>query len=234
MPKIALLVPLYGNFSPRWLTGFLVLQHKITEETGSCPMVFTEGAYVDQSFNALIVQALPLEVEWFLLLESDNIIPPSFVSRILSLDPVTHSIVSSIYHGRVQDDQRPTSGYLDADGVLHRLTYPAVKAMYEHPGLHSVHVVPTGATAIHRTVFENWPRDGQGSWFRNTSERGRHVGHDVNFCIAARAQGLGIWLDTENVTAHLGEWVSTDQTYLATNAHIEATRGVTIDGNPAA
>lgn len=156
-----------------------------------------------------LVEALTVHIlDYILFVESDNTMPAGLLEKVGSLDPEVHKIVGFPYFGRSSGDQRPIAGEWDARGNWDRLSYVRIKSMMDSPGFHEVGSVGMGCTAIHRTVFETWPKERLGAWFHHKVESQSFIGHDVMFCAEAKQHGHRVWLNTELEAGHLGMWKS--------------------------
>lgn len=222
--RILLVLPLYGMVYAEWVQQFLKFQQSLARfnaerKLGFAGIISTITPYVDFAMNELVNVALTEDSwDYMVVLEQDNIAPPGLMERVYNYDTSVHHVVSTLYFGRVQDDQRPIAGFYDRDKVFDRMSPDATEDALREPGLYEVDWVGMGCTAIHRSVFTSWPKR-KLPWFINPQRRGKAMGHDVNFCTGAKDLGCRVWVDTREVAAHIGMWRSTTETYLATRRY---------------
>lgn len=218
--RIKVGLPLYGTVSATFLKHFFAFVSQIAAYDKYAGFILNERPYVDVAMNE-IVQAALQEKGWDYLfsIEQDMTMPPGILERIGSLDPATHPIVGFLYFGKVAEDQRPIPGHM-IDHRLKRLEYAEVSKMLPQrggvAGLHRVDTVGMGATAIHRSVLEQWPWTPRHPWFRTDYDDYGVLGHDLWFCIEAAKLGYQVHTDSSLIPGHLGQWKSTDETYLNT------------------
>jgi predicted O-methyltransferase YrrM len=221
--RIKAALPLYGSASPTFLKNWLAFQAQLAQYDKYAGLVLIEQAPVDLAMNEMIKEALK-DPKWdyLFVVEHDMVLPPGVVAKVGALDPATHPIYSCLYFGRAQDNQAPIPGYW-INERLHRLNYEQVCTMLPQrggvAGLHKVDTVGMGATAIHRSVFEKWPYSSSHPWFRFDYDHMGPIGHDVWFCVQAGRQGYPIYVDSSMIAHHIGEWRSTDVSYLATTEY---------------
>jgi hypothetical protein len=79
-----------------------------------------------------------------------------------------------------------------------------VKPMMSNPGLYPVDAVGFGLTSVHRRVFEKWDQN-------IPMFEGSELGHDMQFCRAARRLGFTVHADTAIHCGHLSEVAHTFQ-----------------------
>lgn len=240
MNRVLIGLPLYGSVGPHFFQRWLSFQGQMSAVTRSrVPVITTNMAYVDHADTSILQSALKdKEWDYVALIEHDNIIPDDWAEVVATeLDPEVHKIVGRWYFGRAQEDMRSICGYLYPNGDFNRLSYDEVQTFRAHRGLYRVgagmehvddtassFVVGLGCTAIHRSVFEEW--QGEMPWFKSVSswneekQKIGYLGHDVNFCLQAAAQGFHIWIDTRKAAGHVGEFVSDEETYIATARHM--------------
>lgn len=242
--RIYLGVLMYGSVTSRFYMRYQSYVSQIAQAMpGMRPSILTTNApYVEHATTNLVQTALK-DDDWdyLVFLEHDNIAPDDWAGVVANeLDPEIHKVVGRWYFGKAQEDMRSICGYVRPNGDFDRFSHDEVRFFRDHPGLYRVGVgmegvddssvtftVGVGCTAVHRSVFENW--SGKMPWFHSVMEwietpddphgqRGRiaMLGHDVNFCLEAAKQGIDVWIDTRTPSGHIGEFVSNDETYLAT------------------
>lgn len=152
-----------------------------------CMYSVSRGFSIDETRNILVEELLKSDCDWLLFLDTDVIVPPDIIMRLLAH---RKPIMSALYYTRFppiepamwvgEGDGKKSIGYVPGD---------IVEAQY----------VGMGACLIHRTVFEKISKP----WFRWTQgfeENG--VGEDFFFCKKARESGYHIYVDTAIVCKH--------------------------------
>lgn len=221
-------IPGYGVVQFRWLREWFRFQSEIAREANLAHLYCTETAYPDAAMNDIVTTALRYDDwDYLQILEHDNVAPVGWVQTVATLDPDEYAIYSALYFGRAQEDQRPIPGFIGSDGSYNRLDDKQVREMLANPGPHRVDAVGMGCTVIHRRVFENWDPEGEMDddrvdWFQQGVRKTGYMGHDIRFCMDAAKQGHAIWVDSSKISRHIGTFLSDDETYLATLAHMAA------------
>lgn len=228
--RIKVALPLYGVVSATFLQHWLAFQGQIAAYDKYSGLTTTQRPYVDFAMNEIVAGALQMSAwDYLLIIEQDMVMPPGILERIATLDPETHPIVGCLYFGRVQEDQRPVTGFM-RENILNRLSYEEVCKMLPErggvAGFHKVDVVGMGATAIHRSVLEKWPWTQSHPFFRTEYDDLGFLGHDIWFCTEAAKLGYPVYVDSSMIAEHIGEWRSNKTTYLATAEHSMVEEGV--------
>lgn len=222
--RIKLAMSLYGDVSGIWLMHFLNFMSQIEGYKARhgadrwAGMVLSLGTcYVHSNVNDVVAGALEDEDwDYLLIMQQDMVMPEGLMERIGSY---TEPIVGVLYFGRTQENQTPIPGYWNQDAPgFHRMTADELDAVLEEPGIHPCDVVGLGCTAIRRDVFENWDPE-RVPWFQIPSTPEIAWGEDVWFCKVAAELGYATFVDTAYVAGHIGTWISTQDTHMATRDH---------------
>jgi predicted O-methyltransferase YrrM len=222
--RLVIVLPMYGNVFAEWVQKFLLWQSNVAtfvtkHRQDFAGIISTVTPYVDFAMNELVNEAMKSDRwDYMLILEQDNFAPDDLIDRVYNYDPEVHKIVGTLYFGRVQEDQRPVAGYFKKGKHFDRIPPDTTERMLRDPGLYEVDWVGMGCTAIHRSVFADFPKN-RLPWFKNPNSRGKAMGHDVYFCTEAKRAGNKIWVDTRSIATHMGTWRSTAETYLATRRY---------------
>lgn len=223
-------IPGYGWVTFRWVKEWFRFQSQIARQSNLAHLYLTETAYPDAAMNDIVATALKYDDwDYLQILEHDQIAPADWVSFVAELDPATHKVVGALTFGRAQEDQRPIPGHIAENGEYNRLSEDEVRAMCAAPGLYRVDAVGFGCSVIHRSVLENWNPEGRGKpvagrhdWFIPGVQANGYLGHDIAFCMEAASQGHEIWVSSAHVSGHIGTFISSDETFLATIDHMRA------------
>jgi hypothetical protein len=165
------------------------------------------GMRSEYAREALLQEFLKGEAEWVFIVDTDMILPPDALKRLLRW---RKKMVTGLYFGRGE------RGYpviftphqpLDEWPKIRYFEYP------QDSGLIEVGATGHGCLLIHRSVIEAMkpPYSRLGPW------KGEEVvGSDVRLCMKARKEaGVKIWCDTSLKCGHLRPAPITEDTWLA-------------------
>lgn len=162
------------------------------------------------SINDGIYQALQLGAEWMFLMDADQLFPTHTIPRLLeTAQKHDAKIVSVLYHIGYAP-YSPVAGWTKETEYKGAKQTLFVNARGEHwkssyaklgTGVVEVDWAGSGGLLIHRDVIDaiGWApfadvwKEGQGI---------RDMGHDVNFCLRAKAKGFKIVVDTDVKSDH--------------------------------
>lgn len=205
-PDIAIVVPHTGQVSMRWAIRLATLDipphYIVTKST----------AAIDLAREQTVEDALELDPEWLLFLDSDVIPPLDVFHRLRRHD---HPIVSGLYfvdgefvHPAMwvlNEDESPSSVDFDDDGnMLYGDTHSPSSVPIGENGLVTVDAVGLGCLLVHRSVIDDLERP----WFKWTEGYEEHpwdlrhaggrpgISEDFYFCHKAQQAGYDIYVDT--------------------------------------
>lgn len=192
-PVVHVCIPHCTNVTMAWALGFRQLQ------LPSNVISMTRGQPIDQARNVLVEQALKSNAEYVLFIDSDVVIPPMAIQRMISHN---QDIVSGVYY--VRHDPITPAVWMESADLPGK--YNPVTAMTEN-ALIEVHAIGMGCCLIHRRVFDHL----QKPYFKWTvSDDGESgVSEDFHFCRIAREAGFHIYIDTGVQCEHLSNAVVT-------------------------
>jgi hypothetical protein len=187
-PDIVIAVPHTGEVSMRWAIRLTELQmppHSIVSKS---------TAAIDLAREMTVEDALEVDPEWILFMDSD-VIPPADVFPRLRNRGV--DIVSALYYMDHPKQIHPAMWKLDENGS------PAI-AGYDYEGLVNVDAVGFGCLLVNRDVID----DIEPPWFRWSKGYDDHpwdlqhqgekpgISEDFHFCHKAIEAGYDIYVDT--------------------------------------
>jgi hypothetical protein len=187
-PDLAIAIPHTGSVSMRWAVRLAEL------EIPPASIVSKSTGALDLAREETVQDALEVDPEWILFLDSD-IIPPKDVFQKLTRHGVP--IVSGLYYIDNPDGVHPGVWRLDENNS------PAIAGI-DREGLINVDAIGFGCVLVHRSVID----DIEPPWFRWTKgfddhpwdlqHQGEHPGisEDFYFCHKAQEAGYDIYLDT--------------------------------------
>lgn len=184
------------------------------------------GVNICRSRNQMVTDMLAYdEAEWLWMLDSDATFAPNLLHCLLAdADVQERPIVGALAHqvrGKVDGDGRAV---FDRHGSQIREVVPTLYQMVEQDGritgyrestgyeMGLLEVDATGAHCllVHRTVFEKIESVHPYRWFREDEiAPGCMAGEDIWFCLAARACGFPVYVDTRLEAGHVKRFVMT-------------------------
>jgi GT2 family glycosyltransferase len=137
--------------------------------------------------NTIVRRSLELDCTHLIFLDADMVYPPDTITQLLSHDK---DIVGALTFKRW-----PNFEPLLFAGDEHNMYL--IDPIPE--GVVKVTATGTGCLMIKTSVFDNM----EYPWFEFSSENGKPVGEDINFCYNAKKVGYEIYVDTTIRTEHL-------------------------------
>lgn len=170
------------------------------------------------SINDGIYQALRLGAEWVFLMDVDQLFPVNTIPKLLDSCKKHDAKIMSVQYHIGKMPYAHVAGWIKEVEYKGKTEYQFVnkagnkwKGQYVPLGTGVVEVdwVGSGGLLIHRDVID---AIGWAPFVDVWNEQGgiRDLGHDVNFCLRAKAKGFKIYVDTDVVSAH-GKWIYADQ-----------------------
>lgn len=211
LPKVAVCVPSFDMVHK----GFaMALARMCTFDCARLALLDHRTSLIHKGRNALVDEALRLDCEWLLFLDSDLTFPAFTLGRLLSHNK---PIVGASYLRRSPPHE------------LLVMALPGSGKQTVSAGLHEVAMVPTGCLLVRAAVFRKMARP----WFEAPLVRSADqlpealheyiapqllpavIGEDTWFCAQARAAGFKVWLDVELTQdiGHIGERIYTVPTH---------------------
>lgn len=179
------------------------------QKAGDTFVSFIIGSLIYDSRNNLVKQALKLECDAILWLDSDMIFPQDTLPKMLQHLADGKDIVTGIYHRR----RVPYTPVL-----FSKLTIDGQKSSWEgfddYPREKPFEIEACGfGCCITRTdIFWELGVEEGGQWF--TPLMG--FGEDLSFCHRVRQHGRKIWADPSIQCGHVGQIIVDDNLYRAT------------------
>lgn len=168
---------------------WLILQHYCLIKGLRHGIVNSKCSLIEVGRNNLVSAARQIEATHLLFLDSDMMVPPDTLARLLAHDK---PIVGATYTKR--------RGPFD---LTHR-ELNGGPGQIGKPGLREVSRMPTGCLLIDMSVFEKLSKP----YFPvKWSEAGDCISEDNVFCDRAREAGFSVWLDMDlsREVQHLGQ-----------------------------
>lgn len=174
---------LYGPQAP-WMC------YSMLRRPAGTRLMMVEGSDGSMQRN-MIVEGLPLDAEWLLLVEDDHLYPPDALERLLS-----HSV--DIVAGLTPMRRPPfwPCAFEHLDGPWHR---PITKEAIQSGELVECSAVGVGFTLVRREVFDVL----KPPWFEPGQMRPGNIADDIHFCKKARASGFRVFVDAGLRIVHL-------------------------------
>jgi hypothetical protein len=169
---------------------WLMLQHYCLVKGIRHGLVNSKCSLVEVGRNNLVAAAQQIEATHLLFLDSDMMVPPQTLERLMSHGK---DIVGATYTKR--------RGPFD---LTHR-ELDGSAGQIGQPGLREVSRIATGCLLINMKVFEKLTKP----YFPVMwSPQGECISEDNVFCDRAREQGFGVWLDIDlsQEVQHLGQY----------------------------
>ena len=201
-PKILIAVPCMDSVAAQFAQALAML-----EKEGHCLVSFVIGSLIYNSRNDLAKQALKLECDYILWLDSDMVFPPETLKYLLKeMDETGADLISGLYFRRCAPFSPVAFDALEIkDGKASWSDYTG-----ELTGLHEVAGVGFGCV-LQKTGMLLDMAATYGDFFGPIAK----VGEDLAFCWRARQLGYKIMLDCNLKLGHVGHTVFTQQYFEA-------------------
>ena len=185
--KILLAIP-----SARYIETECILSLFAMKRKGKMEMLSPSGYAVDVSRNIIAKYAMENQFDYILWVDSDMIIPPDTLAKLLSHDK---DIVAGVYALKLLNNK---------DAVVKRFKQDedeyenvTIKEIRETKDLMKVDGFGFGCVLTKVSMFEKIPYP----WFIYTQE----MGEDIYFCRKAQNEGYELWLDPTIRCGHIGQ-----------------------------
>lgn len=201
-PKILIAVPCMDSVAAQFSQALAML-----EKEGKCLVSFVIGSLIYNSRNDLVRQALKLECDYILWLDSDMVFPPETLKYLLKeMEETGADFISGLYFRRCAPFSPVAFDTLEIkDGKATWTDYRG-----ELSGLHEVGGVGFGCV-LQKTDMLLEMAAKYGDFFGPLA----NVGEDLAFCWRARQLGYKIMLDCNLKLGHVGHTVFTQQYFEA-------------------
>ena len=201
-PKILIAVPCMDSVAAQFAQALAML-----EKEGKCLVSFVIGSLIYNSRNDLARQALKLECDYILWLDSDMVFPPETLKYLLNeMEETGTDMISGLYFRRCAPFSPVAFDTLEIkDGKASWTDYTG-----ELTGLHEVGGVGFGCV-LQKTDMLLDMAARYGDFFGPIA----NVGEDLAFCWRARQLGYKIMLDCNLKLGHVGHTVFTQQYFEA-------------------
>lgn len=201
-PKILIAVPCMDSVAAQFSQALAML-----EKEGKCLVSFAIGSLIYNSRNDLARQALKLECDYILWLDSDMVFPPETLKYLLKeMEETGADFISGLYFRRCAPFSPVAFDTLEIkDGKATWTDYHG-----ELSGLHEVGGVGFGCV-LQKTDMLLEMAAKYGDFFGPLA----NVGEDLAFCWRARQLGYKIMLDCNLKLGHVGHTVFTQQYFEA-------------------
>lgn len=201
-PKILIAVPCMDQVAAQFAQALAML-----EKQGKCLVSFVIGSLIYNSRNDLAKQALKLECDFILWLDSDMVFPPETLTYLLKeMEETGADFISGLYFRRCAPYSPVAFETLEIDGE--KANWSDYKG--ELTGLHEVAGVGFGCVLMKTEMLLEMAAE-YGDFFGPIAK----VGEDLAFCWRARQLGYKIMLDCNLKLGHVGHTVFTQQYYEA-------------------
>lgn len=196
-PNLIVALPLYKQVPASFFTHWLTM-----DKTPVKANITVEGVYLPHAMHKLVSMAMDHADEaWdrLVILEHDVIPPRDAFVRMASYGPDKH-IVGPVCFQHIPPYTAMIFGPDNSPGGTVKPFGPDIVAqIVDYPALYECSSVAMGCTAIHRDVLENWDKDVE------MFKQDNITSHDVHFCLAAKEQGFGVFVDSHLTCDHLSE-----------------------------
>jgi len=161
------------------------------------------GANISKARNNLVRQGLAGDAEWFLFLDTDMVIEPDTIPRLLCSAAVSGAdIIGALCVYESDDGPIPTI-YQYGNAAAGEVT----RVMFDYPENKIIQVAATGTACllVKRSVFEHMAElqpDNPYPWFAEQVVGQHWMSEDIMFCIRANAAGHPVFVDCTTPVGH--------------------------------
>lgn len=161
------------------------------------------GANISKVRNNLVTDALKGDAEWFWFLDTDMVIEPVTLPRLLCSAQVSGAdVIGGLTVMESQDGPIPTIYHL---GNFNK--NEVTRVLFDYPEGQIVQTAATGTACllVKRSVFENIQEldpDNPYPWFNESVILGNWVSEDIMFCLKANSAGHPVFVDCTTPVGH--------------------------------
>lgn len=203
--NVMLAFPHPGTVRGEFFTAMIQLVHDSESRIGEVAEL-THGPGISIARNMLAKRFMESEMEWLWFCDTDMIIGPGTLNRLLAAaDPVERPVVGALACIMHEGKVRATIYQVDKDTDG---TFAFKHVVGELPAntLLRVDGTGTGCLLIHRDVFARIsakiPEDA-GLWFHHLVIEGHEIGEDLSFCMRCAMTEIPVFVDTGNEVGHM-------------------------------
>ena len=176
------------------------------QKEGECVISFIIGSLIYESRNNFAKQAIQLDCDYVLFLDSDMIFPQDLIPKMLRHMEAGKDIVSGVYYRRRLPFTPVLFKTLHIDGA--DSSWEGYDN-YPKDGPFELDAVGMGCCMIKKDVLLEIGLNEGGQWF--TPLIG--FGEDLSFCSRAKKYGFKVWADPEIQCGHVGQVIVDRQLY---------------------
>lgn len=175
---------------------------------GDCAAAFMTGSLVYDSRNKLAVQALEMEADYILWLDSDMVFNPDLMERLYEDIKTGKDFVSGLYFRRTSPFTPVLFSELKKDELCEQQMN--WKGYDDYPKDEPFEIAGCGFGAVmHSTDMLFEMAETYQNWFLPIN----NCGEDIAFCVRARELGYKLWCDPKIKLGHVAHSIVTEQFY---------------------
>ena len=200
--KISIAVPCMDTVATPFCYSLAQLQ-----KIGDCYLTMKAGSLIYTSRNSLAREAIEMEADYVLWLDSDMVFPKDTLVRMMDvLQKNDLDILTGLYFRRVAPFSPVLFDQLEIDGV---------EAKYTEFEKIPDKLFEVGACGFGCTLMKTDPFFDVQSKFGNMFAPIGNNGEDVAFCWRARQCGFKVWCDPSIICGHVSNSVVDDKFFRA-------------------
>lgn len=198
--KILIAIPCMDQVAAQFCQSLAML-----EKVGHCLVSLSIGSLIYNSRNDLCKTALQNECDFIMWLDSDMVVPPDTIKRLMKdLEDTGADLVSGLYFRRVPPYSPVAFSKMEIVG--NKCEWSNFDGPLE--GIHEVAGVGFGCVLMKTDMLLAMAQK-YSDFFGPMAK----VGEDLSFCWRARQLGYKILLDTDLKCGHVGHAVITQEFY---------------------
>ena len=187
--KISICVPCHDKVHTLFTRSLVNLTCSLTKNNIDFEVHYFSGSVISESRTRLANEALEMNSNYILFLDSDMTFPASTVEKLLAHDK---DIISGVYSTRYPPYN--SVAFTNPEDVRARLS--------KSFGLHKVWAVGMGCFMFKTSLLHDLPRP----WFMHEYNKHEDTfsGEDIYFCNQAMHHGYDVWVDADLKLSHIG------------------------------